>query len=90
MIATLKAALLSAVLMAAFSGCAAAPEPTDAAATHYWYSDTGNPKRQYNSDNTNCRQQSNADQTDSLETQSHSYQAYRDCMIENGYTLRRY
>lgn len=87
--ATFTGPLLVLAIAAAFSGCAATAEK-DESATHYWYSETSKPKRQYNSDNTNCMQQSDAEQAEPLEAESPSYQAYRDCMIQNGYTLRRY
>ncbi len=86
---SVKGPLLVISVAAAFSGCATAPEKSDTA-THYWFSETSKPKREYNNDNTNCMQQSDTEKAQPLETDSPSYQAYRDCMIQNGYTLRRY
>ena len=75
-----------AILMA---GCAST-EPTQSGsqATHYWESTAS--KRQYSADHAACEQATQVDANGELNPNSTSFDAYRNCMIEQGYTLRTY
>ena len=70
-------------------GCAST-EPTTANAgpTHYWDADV--PAETYTRDNVTCQRATDSSSTEAFETDSMSFQAYRDCMITKGYTLRNY
>ncbi len=46
--------------------------------------------KQYNADHASCEQQTKVDAEGELDANSASFEAYRDCMIEQGYTLRNY
>ena len=46
--------------------------------------------RFYNADNAACEQATRLDANGELDPSSASFDAYRDCMIEHGYTLRTY
>ena len=67
-------------------GCASSPD--DPAATHYWQSDVTS--RQYHRDHSSCEEATHVDAAGQLDPESTSFSAYRDCMIEHGYTLRTY
>ena len=71
------------------AGCASteSPESTDGA-THYWESTAST--KQYNADHASCEQKTEVDANGELDAHSASFEAYRDCMIEQGYTLRNY
>ena len=59
--------------------------------THYW-DGVGSAKTQsdYRSDNLACSGQSQADSGAAMDTDSLSFENYRDCMVEKGYVLRTY
>ena len=69
------------------SGCASTP-PEPEGATHYWESTAST--KQYNADHSACEAETRVDAEGQLDANSASFAAYRDCMIENGYTLRTY
>jgi len=75
-----------AIIMA---GCGST-EPTqgDSQATHYWESTAS--KRQYTTDHAACEQATEVDANGELDPNSTSFDAYRNCMIEQGYSLRTY
>ena len=81
------------IITAAFAiflaGCATT-ESSDAAdgATHYWESTAST--KQYNADHASCEQKTEVDADGQLDANSASFEAYRNCMIEQGYTLRNY
>ena len=71
------------------SGCASTDSTSESqGATHYWESTAS--KKQYHSDHSNCEAVTQVDADGELDPNSASFDAYRDCMIEQGYTLRRY
>jgi hypothetical protein len=73
------------------SGCTSqAPQQVGASAraTHYWESTASS--KQYRSDHASCEQRTEIDANGELDPNSTSFEAYRDCMIEQGYTLRNY
>ena len=79
--------MLVAGVSALMTACAAtAPEKDDA--THYWQSTATT--KQYNADNSACEEKTAIDADGQLDADSASFSAYRDCMIERGYTLRTY
>ena len=81
------AAIATVAILAA--GCASTDQPQTAErATHYWESTAST--RQYNADNAACEQATRLDANGELDPSSASFDAYRDCMIEHGYTLRTY
>lgn len=59
-----------------------------ASATHYWESTASS--REYKVDNAACAQKTEVDADGKLNPNSTTFDAYRDCMIEQGYTLRNY
>ncbi len=74
---------------AALAGCASSePAQTADSATHYWQSTAST--RQYNADHESCEQKTEVNADGELDANSASFDAYRDCMIEQGYTLRTY
>ncbi|MGD8416808.1 MAG: hypothetical protein PVH91_07110 [Pseudomonadales bacterium] len=89
---TMLVALASALPLA-LGGCAASSQhtqtgQTQTAATHYWESTASS--KQYNADNAACEQKTKVDAEGKLDPNSTSFQAYRDCMISQGYSLRTY
>ena len=82
----IRLALIAAILTLV-SGCASAPAE-EAQATHYWESSAT--ARQYRTDNRACEQASLVDAEGELDPDSDAYESYRNCMIEQGYTLRSY
>ena len=76
------------LLTLAIGGCASAPQQQGATATHYWESNVSS--RQYHRDHSACEHQTLVDADAALDPDSTSFSAYRDCMIEHGYTLRTY
>ena len=78
------------VLALFMTGCATTEQPASdsQAATHYWESTAS--KRQYSADHAACEQSTQVDANGQLDANSASFEAYRDCMIEQGYTLRTY
>ena len=81
---TIAAAAAGLILLT--GGCATAPEAP--APTHYWESDVT--LRQYHRDHSACEAATHVDAAGQLDPDSTSFSAYRDCMIEHGYTLRTY
>ena len=73
-----------------FIGGCAGTEPAQMAegATHYWESTAST--KQYNADHAGCEQKTAVNADGELDPNSASFDAYRDCMIEQGYTLRTY
>lgn len=69
------------------AGCASAPAEKSAA-THYWESTATT--KQYNADHSACEQRTQVDADGKLDPHSTSFEAYRECMIEQGYSLRTY
>ena len=71
------------------AGCSST-ESTQSAevATHYWESTAST--KQYNADHAGCEQKTAVNADGELDPNSASFDAYRDCMIEQGYTLRTY
>lgn len=72
-------------------GCAASAPQTQqpsADATHYWDSTVST--RQYKADNAACQEKTKVNADGELDPGSTSFQAYRDCMISQGYSLRTY
>ena len=78
------AAMTTALMLSACASTSAEP----VAATHYWESTVSTKK--YNADNSACEQKTEVDADGQLDPSSASFSAYRDCMIEQGYTLRTY
>lgn len=84
-----KIAATMGILAIFMAGCAANQQPeSDAQATHYWESTAT--KRQYSADHAACEQSTKVDANGELDANSASFEAYRDCMIGQGYTLRTY
>jgi len=85
-----KGILASALTILFISGCTSQTvEPSNASrATHYWESTASS--KQYRSDHAACEQRTEVDANGELDPNSTSFEAYRDCMIEQGYTLRHY
>jgi len=76
------------IVVATFTlGCAATSTSKSPAPTHYWEADV--PQHTYNRDNQTCQSQT-GENGKSFEGDSLSFQKYRNCMIEKGYTLRTY
>ena len=86
-----KRLLVAAAMGLLLSACASTPDNNEAptpAATHYWQSEVST--QTYNRDNTVCQRTTDSTSSGELDPNSLSFQAYRDCMIEKGYTLRTY
>lgn len=73
------------LFVAMMLGACASPAPRP---THYWESNAST--KQYNADNSACEAQAQLDANGKLDPDSTSFTAYRDCMIQQGYTLRTY
>ena len=74
---------------AGMTGCATTESGQTATnATHYWESTA--PTKKYNADHESCEQKTEVDADGELNANSASFDAYRDCMIGQGYTLRTY
>lgn len=80
--------IFAAVLTVLVAGCAATEPQVADGATHYWESTAST--KQYNADHESCEQQTKVDAEGQLDANSASFDAYRDCMIGQGYTLRTY
>lgn len=78
--------LIAAAIFAA--GCASSQTTNSAAPTHYW--EAAVPQHTYNRDNQTCKTETGETSSAAFEGDSLSFQKYRDCMIEKGYTLRTY
>ena len=90
-----KFLMIGAVFVLCAGGCASSgpdsvqsPQPEKASATHYWESTASS--REYKVDNAACAQKTEVDADGALDPNSTSFDAYRDCMIGQGYTLRNY
>ncbi len=59
-------------------------------ATHYWQAKNAKTERDYKIDNGNCQDVTGIEQIAAMQTESPSFEAYRDCMVEKGYVLRTY
>lgn len=70
-----------------FAACAASPREHP---THYWQADKAKTAREYRIDNGTCNEEFAIDENAPLPTESPSFAAYRNCMIEKGYVLRSY
>ena len=80
--------LVAGVLAMGLGGCASTtPEPRSKA-THYWESDVSS--KQYNADHAACEAKTHVNADGQLDPNSTSFEAYRDCMISEGYSLRTY
>ncbi len=79
--------MITAATVLLLAGCATStPETADA--THYWESTAST--KQYQADHASCEQQTKVNADGELDANSASFSAYRDCMIEQGYSLRTY
>jgi hypothetical protein len=75
-------------VLALFAGCASAPQSKP---THYWESSKVSANK-YRVDEQSCQQQAGTpgERFPEFDPSSESYEAYRACMIEQGYVLRHY
>jgi len=81
--------LVAGILALGLGGCASTPSSETASRpTHYW--DAKVPEKQYNADNAACAAKTNVKADGQLDPNSASFEAYRDCMISEGYSLRTY
>ena len=81
--------MMTAVFATLLAGCASTEsDRSTVSAPHYWESTAST--KQYNADNATCQQKTQIDADGQLDANSASFEAYRDCMIEQGYTLRNY
>ena len=58
--------------------------------THYWQATDAKTEREYRIDNDTCNSQLGIDDAIPMPTESPSFEAYRNCMVEKGYVLRSY
>ncbi|MGE0622698.1 MAG: hypothetical protein AB7I04_23985 [Pseudomonadales bacterium] len=81
--------LVAGILASSLGGCASTTT-SDAKArpTHYWEANV--PAKQYNADNAACEAKTQTRADGQLDPNSPSFEAYRDCMISEGYSLRTY
>ena len=80
--------LVAGILAMGLAGCATTSPDTRAKATHYWESNVS--AKQYNADHAACEARTHVDADGQLDPNSTSFEAYRDCMISEGYSLRNY
>ena len=80
--------LVAGILALSLGGCASTPSATPARPTHYWESNVSS--KQYDADNAACAERTKVDANGQLDPSSTSFEAYRDCMISEGYSLRTY
>ena len=59
-------------------------------ATHFWQAKEAKTQRDYKIDNGNCQDSNGIKQPATMQQESPSFEAYRDCMVEKGYVLRTY
>ena len=59
-------------------------------ATHYWQTKEAKTERDYKIDNGTCQDNTGIEQPTTMQSESPSFEAYRDCMVEKGYVLRTY
>lgn len=69
------------------AACATAPIESP---THYWQAKAAKTERDYRIDNSACHEQFGIDNDSPLLTESPSFEAYSQCMVEKGYVLRTY
>jgi hypothetical protein len=84
----MKYLFATAGLLVMFAGCASAPQSKP---THYWESPTAS-ENKYRADEQSCQQRAGSagQHFPQFDASSESYEAYRSCMIEQGYVLRQY
>ena len=80
--------LVAGILALGLGGCASTESNHVAKPTHYWESSA--PAKQYNADNAACAAKTQVKADGQLDPNSTSFEAYRDCMISEGYSLRTY
>lgn len=81
--------LVAGVLALGLGGCASTPtQSASVRPTHYWEANV--PAKQYNADNAACEAKTHVQANGQLDPNSPSFEAYRDCMISEGYSLRTY
>ncbi len=81
--------LVAGILAAGLGGCATTKSDSTASRpTHYWESSKS--AKQYSADNAACEAQTKVNADGQLDPNSASFEAYRDCMISEGYSLRTY
>jgi hypothetical protein len=77
-------------LAAVMAGCASAPESASTP-THYWESAKNANENRYRMDNAACQAQVQAEQgSTTFDPGSQSFEAYQECMVSRGYSLRTY
>ena len=70
-------------------GCATSVEKRSA--THYWEPTSSNTsQREYNQDNVGCETSSGVDGAAGIVAEAPSFESYRACMIERGYSLQTF
>lgn len=80
--------LVAGILTLGLAGCASTPSESKSRPTHYWESSA--PAKQYDADNAACQEKTQVQADGQLDPNSTSFEAYRDCMISEGYSLRTY
>ena len=70
-------------------GCATSVEKM--AATHYWEpTSIDRSQREYNQDNVRCETSSGVEGATGIAAAAPSFESYRQCMIERGYSLQAF
>ena len=78
------------ILIFFFMLIAACATETSLQATHYWQAQEAKTERDYKVDNGDCRHITGLEEPEAMQSESPSFEAYRDCMVEKGYVLRTY
>ena len=69
------------------AACSTSPVETP---THYWQAKEAKTERDYKIDHGTCHEQFGIEEHTPLLTESPSFEAYSNCMVEKGYVLRTY
>ncbi len=83
--------ILKALILISFSFfIAACATNSSQQPTHYWSAKHAKTERDYKVDNGNCQDLNGIPKPEPMLSDSPSFEAYRDCMVEKGYVLRTY
>lgn len=70
-------------------GCATSVDVGKATPTHYWKPTVSEvSQREYDHDNSNCESTSGVTGSEGIAVNAPSFEAYQQCMIEEGYSLQ--
>ena len=70
------------------SGCAATTD--NPSPTHYWEAEEAVTKVDYNRDNSQCRGEAGVISAADMAEETPSFESYRRCMMERGYSLQTF